>query len=193
MSEQFSLFDSAPPPSDRLFFGIYPDATTAEAITGQAQALRGARGLSGRPLATDRFHVTLHEIGVFAGLPRGIVDKALEAGALVAASPFDVVFDRAGSFNNRGANPFVLRGEAGLAALVAFQQVLGLAMARTGLGRQVSKTFTPHVTLLYDKALVPEVPIEAVGWTVSEFVLIHSLIGQTRHVPLGRWALARET
>ncbi|CAN5160092.1 2'-5' RNA ligase family protein [soil metagenome] len=189
MSEQFSLFDAAPPPTDRLFFGLYPDAATAEAIAGQARAFSGAHGLSGRPLAPDRFHVTLHEIGVFAGLPRGIVEKALEAGARVAASSFDVRFDRVGSFHNRGNNPFVLRGGEGLSALTIFQQALGLAMGKAGLGRQVSKTFTPHVTLLYDNALVVETPIEPLGWTVSEFVLIHSLIGQTRHVPLGRWTL----
>lgn len=189
MSEQFSLFDSAPPPSDRLFFGLYPDAATAELIAGQARALRGALGLSGRPLPTDRFHVTLHEIGVFAGVPRGIVDRALEAGARVAASSFDVTFDRVGSFHNRGNNPLVLRGGEGLAALTAFQQALGLAMGKAGLARQVSKTFTPHVTLLYENALVPEAAVEPVGWRVSEFVLIHSLIGQTRHVPLGRWTM----
>lgn len=189
MPEQFSLFDAEPPPTDRLFFGVYPDAATAERIAEQARTLRSAQGLRGQPLATDRFHVTLHEIGVYAGLPRGIVDKALDAGAKVAAAPFEVGFDRVGSFNNRGNNPFVLQGGEGLGDLVAFQRALGLAMAGAGLGRQVARSFTPHVTLLYDPLLVAEGAIPPIRWTVSEFVLIHSLVGQTRHIPLARWTL----
>lgn len=191
MSDQFSLFAEAPPPRDRLFFGVYPDAATAERIAERARALRSAHGLKGQPLASDRFHVTLHEIGVYAGLPRGVVDKALDAGAKVAAAPFEAAFDRAGSFNNRGANPFVLQGGEGLGGLIALQRALGLAMAGAGLGRRVAKTFTPHVTLFYDSALVADAAIAPIGWTVSEFVLIHSLIGQTRHIPLARWTLGR--
>ena len=189
MPEQFSLFDAEPPPTDRLFFGVYPDARTAERIAEQARTSRAAQGLRGQPLATDRFHVTLHEIGVYAGLPRGIVDKALDAGAKVSASAFEVGFDRVASFNNRGNNPFVLQGGEGLAELIAFQRALGLAMAGAGLGRQVARSFTPHVTLLYDPLLVTEAGIPPIRWTVTEFVLIHSLIGQTRHVPLARWTL----
>ena len=71
----------------------------------------------------------------------------------------------------------------------AFQKALGLSMAHAGLGKQVARQFNPHVTLLYDRALAPEAPVEPVSWTVSEFVLIHSLLGQTRHIVLGRWAL----
>jgi 2'-5' RNA ligase len=31
--------------------------------------------------------------------------------------------------------------------------------------------------------------VEPIRWTVREFVLVHSLLGQTRHVPLARWSL----
>lgn len=189
MSDQFSLFGEEPPPRDRLFFGVYPDPATAERIAGQARASRSAHGLRGQPLDIDRLHVTLHEIGIYAGLPRGVVDKALEAGAKVSAAPFGVTFDRVGSFNNRGNNPFVLQGGEGLGDLIAFQRALGLAMAGAGLGRQVARSFTPHVTLLYDPMLVADAAIPPIGCTVREFVLIHSLIGQTRHVPLARWTL----
>ncbi len=179
------------PPSDRLFFGIFPEAPVAEAIAGRARDLKGRLNLSGAPLTPDRFHVTLHHIGDYAGLPRGIVAQALEAGAAVAATsaPFDVTFDKAASFNNRGNNPFVLQGGEGLADLHAFQKTLGLAMAHAGLGKQVARQFNPHVTLLYDRGLAPETAVEPVSWPVSEFVLIHSLLGQTRHIVLGRWPL----
>ena len=37
---------------------------------------------------------------------------------------------------------------------------------------------------------VPSVPWLAVGWRTREFVLVHSLLGQTVHMPLARWTLA---
>ncbi len=178
------------PPSDRLFFGIFPEAPVAEAIAGRARALKASLGLSGAPLTPDRFHITLHHIGDYAGLPRGIVTQALEAGETASsAAPFTVRFDKAASFNNRGNNPFVLQGGEGLSELNAFQKALGLSMAHAGLGKQVARQFNPHVTLLYDRALAPDTPVDSVSWTVSEFVLIHSLLGQTRHIVLGRWPL----
>lgn len=178
------------PPSDRLFFGVFPEPAVAETIAGRARDLRGRLGLSGAPLTPERLHVTLHHIGDYAGLPRGIVAQALEAGeAASSAAPFGVTFDKAASFNNRGNNPFVLQGGEGLLALHDFQKALGLSMARAGLGKQVARQFNPHVTLLYDRALAPETPVEPVSWGVSEFLLIHSLLGQTRHIVLGRWPL----
>ena len=188
MSDQFSLFAPAPA-TDRLFFAIFPDPATAAGVARRAGQLRTAQGLDGRPLAADRFHITLHHLGDHAGVRRDIVAMATEAAEAVAASPFDVTFDRAGSFHNGGNNPFVLQGGEDLEALKAFQRALGLAMARAGLGRLMSKTFTPHVTLLYDRRLVAEQPVEPVTWTVGDFTLVHSRLGRTEHVPLARWTL----
>jgi len=76
-----------------------------------------------------------------------------------------------------------------LDALKAFQRDLGLAMARAGLGKLADKSFTPHVTMLYDKRLVAEQAISPITWTVRGFTLIHSLLGRSEHVPLARWTL----
>ncbi len=192
MPEQSFLpgFEAAPRPTDRLFFAIYPDATTAAQIAALAQQLRTQHGLQGKPLKPERFHITLHHLGDYAGLPQDLVAAASMAGASVAAAPFDVTFDRAASFTSTPRNrPFVLRGDGGLAALVAFQQSLGEALKKTVLGRWAKPGFTPHVTLLYDDRSVPEQAVPPVAWTAHEFVLLHSLIGQTLHVPLARWPL----
>ncbi|OOG39847.1 2'-5' RNA ligase family protein [Polaromonas sp. A23] len=183
-------FDASPHLTDRLFFAIFPDAGTATQIAGLAQQLREEHGLRGKPLKTERFHVTLHHLGDYAGLPQDLVDVACAAAASIAAAPFDVTFDRAASFSTAPRNrPFVLRGGDGVASLIAFQQTLGDALKKTVLGRWAKPAYTPHVTLLYDDRGVPEQPVPAVSWTASEFVLIHSLIGQTLHVPLARWPL----
>uniref|UniRef100_B0SWI1 2'-5' RNA ligase n=1 Tax=Caulobacter sp. (strain K31) TaxID=366602 RepID=B0SWI1_CAUSK len=188
MSDQLSLF-AAPPVTDRLFFAIFPDPATAAGIAHRAAQLRAAHALSGRPLAPERFHVTLHHLGDHAGVRRDIVAMASEAAEMIATPAFDVTFDRAASFHNGGNNPHVLQGGEGLDALKAFQRDLGLAMARAGLGRLADKSFTPHVTMLYDPRLVAEQAVAPVTWRVAGFTLVHSLLGRTEHVPLQRWAL----
>jgi len=192
MPEQLGLpgFDAAPRPTDRLFFAIFPDAEAAARIAGLAGRLRADQGLKGRPLRPERFHITVNHLGDYVGLPQGVVAAASEAAAAIAAPPFDVEFDRVESFRGRlGNRPLVLRGGDGLAALAAFQQALGAAMMKTGLGRWVERSFTPHVTLLYDDLAVDEQAVEPVRWTVREFVLIHSLLRRTQHIPLARWPL----
>jgi RNA 2',3'-cyclic 3'-phosphodiesterase len=197
MSDQPSLpgFEAAPQrPTDRLFFAIFPDADAAARIAQLALQLRAEHGLHGTPLKPERFHVTLHHLGDYAGLQPGIVAMASQAAAGVARQPFgpgfELLFDHAASFCSTPRNrPFVLRGGDGLAAVMAFQQALGIEMTKAGLGRWAKPAYTPHVTLLYDDRCVAEQTVEAIGWTAHEFVLVHSLIGQSRHVPLARWPL----
>jgi 2'-5' RNA ligase len=192
MPEQSFLpgFDAAPRLTDRLFFAIYPDAAAAAQMAQLAQQLRTEHGLQGKPLKPERFHVTLHHLGDHDGVPRDLVEVARAAAANVTAAPFDITFDHVASFSSAPRNrPFVLRGDGGLAALVAFQQSLGEALKKTVLGRWVKPGFTPHVTLLYDDRSVPEQAVPPVSWTAHELVLVHSLIGQTLHVPLARWSL----
>lgn len=185
MTAQLSLFGAAPVVTDRLFFAVFPDAQTAARLAVLARDLRAALGLTGTPLAMERFHVTLHHLGDYDGLPRDRVAQARQAGGALSAAPFEVSFDRAGSFGR----PFVLQGEDGLADIRAFQKTLGLAMAGAGLGRQVETAFTPHLTLFYDPKVAPTRPVTPIAWTVNELVLVHSLQGKTQHIALDRWAL----
>ena len=194
MSEQFLFegFDAAPAPTDRLLFLIYPDVEAAAGIARRAPDLRAEHGLSGRPVAQDRLHITLNHLGDHAGVPRDMVALAREAAGTLRASPFDVAFDRVVSFGGKPGNlPFVMRGGDGLVELLAFQQALAAAMRKTGsrIGKWAETNFTPHVTLLYDAKSVAEQAIAPMAWTVREFVLVHSLVGQTRHVVLDRWPL----
>ena len=191
MPEQLALtgFDAQPQLTDRLFFALFPDAATAERMAGRALALRAEHGLRGQPLHTERLHVTLHHLGDYAGLPRGVTGMAREAAAMVKAEPFELRFDRVLSFKRASKLPFVLRGDEGLAAVTQFQQQLGAAMKRVGLGKWVQAAYTPHVTLLYDDHAVAGQATDPIAWTAQEFVLVHSLIGKTVHLPLARWPL----
>jgi 2'-5' RNA ligase len=191
--EQLTLegFDPPPRPTDRLFFALLPDASAAQRIATLAKQLKAEHGLRGRPHATSRLHVTLHFFGDHVGLPQALVDGLTAAARELRHAPFDVVFDHVVSFGGRPRKrPFVLRGsDEGLAALMGLRSALADALVRHGLGQLVDARFTPHVTLLYDDQLRPVQPVEPIRWHVQEFVLVDSLLGQTRHVPLARWPL----
>ncbi|MFI5446030.1 2'-5' RNA ligase family protein [Polaromonas sp. UC242_47] len=183
-------FDPEPQASDSLFFAIFPDAAAAARIAQLAQQLRGEQGLHGKPLKTERFHVTLHHLGNYVGLPQELVTLAGEAAASVLIPPFEVAFDRAGSFTSAPRHrPLVLRGGEGLMALSAFQHALGVALVQSGLQRWAKPGYTPHATLLYDDRSVAEQAVETIAWMAREFVLVHSQLGEGRYIPLGRWPL----
>lgn len=177
-------------PLHGLFYAIFPDPMTAASLMRLACHLRAKHGLSGPPLAANRFHITLHHFGHYHDLRRDFVEMAGEAAAKIVTPPFRVTFDRVLSFSRiTDDRPLVLRENSRATALKTFRQDLGIALTKTGLGRKVVRPFTPHVTLLYDQQDVVEQAVETIGWTVNEFALVHSLIGQTKHIVLGRWPL----
>lgn len=193
MSEKAPLGDYSQhtPPADSLFFAIFPDRRTAERIATLANRLRRDLALAGLPLKTERFHISLHHLGVYAGLPKNLVDAACEAASAVDARVFKAAFDYAMSFKVKKPRnrPLVLLGDDGVVGIEALRQKISVEMMKVGLRRWAASSFTPHMTLLYDDHLVGERPIETVEWTVREFVLVHSLVGQTKYIPIARWPL----
>jgi 2'-5' RNA ligase len=194
MSAQSSFpgFDE-PKATDRLFLALFPPPEIALEIAGLAGRLRADHGLRGRPLEAARFHITLNHLGDYAGLPPDVIRQAGAAARKTAAgaAPFQVAFNRAESFAGKPrSRPLVLRGNDGLADLLAFQQTLGTALKLANLGQWAKGPYTPHVTLLYDDQLLPPTQVPAIGWTATEMVLVHSLLGETRHVHLERWPLS---
>lgn len=175
-----------------LFLGLFPDPGTATRIGKLAAGLRAANGLTGNPLANERFHVTVHFFGQFDRVPLEIVRRACAVSASVASGlkAFPVTFGRAGSFaGKRDRFPFVLRDHGDdNAPLVELHQRLGAGLRADGF-KNGSSRLTPHVTLLYDRRLVSEQPVEAVHWTATEVFLIHSHVGRSRYTILDRWPL----
>lgn len=178
-------------PVDRLFFAVFPDPAAAARIAAVTHALRAQHGLRGNPLRPERSHVTLHHLGDYAGLPPSVVAAAMHAASRAAAPAFNVIFDGVSSLAGRPGNrPLVLRGDdADTARLLALQRTLGEAMTAAGLGRHAERKFVPHVTLLYDDRMLAPQPVERIGWTVREFVLVHSLIGRGEYRILRGWPL----
>lgn len=172
-----------------VFFALYPDPNTAQRLGRLAWHLRSKHKLIGRPHADRRFHVTLHGIGDHAELPRHALAAIGEAVSAVTMPPFAVAFDRAMSFGRGRKRPLVLVGEDGVSGLLIFRHQLLTALRKIGFARGTEPPYNPHVTLLYDEDQIADQTVEEIRWTVREFVLVRSLYGQGRHLPLARWPL----
>ncbi len=172
----------------RLYLGAVPDLAARVKIDRLSGVLRRAHRFGGKPTQPDRLHVSLLFLGSFPGSPsQELVRIGHQVGAAVRMPRFDVVFDRTVSFRGSpGQRPFVLVGRDDSPPLQSLRQQMVETLRRTGLKGWARKAFTPHVTLWYGEREVDEHPIEPIGWTVREFVLIHSLRG---HTHLARWPL----
>lgn len=202
MPEQLLLpgIDPPPPPLRRrrgtakprerlprsLFFAILPPPEVAEAVAALAAQLDGAHALKAKLTDPDRLHVTLHHLGDYAAVPRKALQAALDAAAAVPPPAFEIAFDEAMRFDKSRA--FVLAGgePGGTAALVAFRQRLGEALADVGF--KPERGFTPHMTLAYTARKVAPQPVApAVRWHADAFVLFESHVGEHIYELRGRW------
>lgn len=173
-----------------LFFAIVPSSEDAQPFAQVGAELSRRHELQGRCLPPQNFHVSLHAVAGYADkIPRSDIDAARAAAARVAWPGLTLVFDHAGSFMNRkdpDDNAFVLRCDALSAkALAERRRVLGMELRRVGLKPQASST--PHMTLIYDRHLVPAHPIEPLRWTAMRFSLILSHQRLGHHQRLGDW------
>jgi 2'-5' RNA ligase len=179
-----------PSQKDRIFFAALPDKETAARIHALAETLKQANKFDGNLILPEHLHVTLFHLGDWASLPEEIVRLAKEAAALVDVPAFDVTFQRSESFrNSTGIYPFVLTGDE--TQWRALHAGLGGALKRVGLGGATQGAFKPHITLTRDRLRATPNPLAPIRWTVKDFVLIHSLLGKTTHIHLGRWPLTR--
>ena len=181
------------PTQHAIMFLAYPRPSDAAEISSRNHRFRNRAGLNGRPLRADRLHITLFSLGIYPAVPEELVAKAGKAAAMVASPPVEIAFDRLESFTRKSADrPLVLTAADGLRPLRRFREEFAMALIDVGLGRFAKTSFNPHMTLLYDRRAVAPRTIEPVRWTMTEFVLVDSLRGQTRHVPLARWGLRGE-
>lgn len=169
------------PATDRLFFAVLPDAETAGQIAERTTRWRADHGLRGKALKPEHFHVTLcHVADMESAPPEALLEALAEQASVLSMPSFRVEFDRVMSFNN-GA--FVLSGDETTIGLEVLQQRLSDALDPSP---RPARRFTPHLTLLRDQRRIAEQPVERIGWTAREVVLVHSLLGQTIHRHVAR-------
>jgi RNA 2',3'-cyclic 3'-phosphodiesterase len=173
-----------------IFLAVQPPPSATACISKLAWHMREKRGLAGKPLRPRCFHVSLLPVGYHGRLRLGTLAAVIEAVSSVGMPRFRVGFDCVMSFRNKDKHPLVLRGDDGVSGLILLREKLVAAtLDIPGVSPNARNGFTPHLTLLYDEQQVREEPVEEIGWTVNEFVLIHSIYGQSEHRVLKRWPL----
>lgn len=174
-----------------VFLAALPDATMSANTEVIVRDVCRRLQLTATPIPPERLHVSLLSIGGFSGsCPPTVIDAALRAAATVSMAPFRVAFDRVASFSaGHGRQALVLTGEGdGVAGFVRLGRELRQAMMKAGLRLPRQSGSSPHLTMMYESRTC-DFPIEPIGWTVSRFVLVDSLVGQSQHVHLGQWSL----
>ncbi len=185
------------PISGSVWPGIFRAQTGTIRCPGRTQidyaprALRRKHGLTCNPMQPHLLHMTLLHVGDRPGLQQSALERPLEIAAGMSARPFDIIFDRAKSLSNPGRKkPFLLIPSKPSSGLLLFQRELLTSMKNAGLIHRRPPAFTPHVTLVWDFASVDDTPLdETITWTVREFQLIFSHVGQSNHECLGSWSL----
>lgn len=167
-------------PRNRLFYALRPSPLARNLIGVQRDQL----GLAESLVENDRLHITLGITEDFTRQPYAEMKRLIEIGAQVSAAPVPVRLDRISG----GNETIALRPSRRIDALAELGQKLQQGLAHAGLLRD-AWDFHPHVTLLYRKGRPFTRTIPAIGWDATDFVLIHSMLGEHRHVELGRWPL----
>jgi 2'-5' RNA ligase len=190
MDQQLS-FLQRDPTLHNVFFAALPDPATVSSTRQTAGSVRQCLRTTTTLIAPERLHVTLLPVGGFSGsYPRAVIDAAMLAARTVSMAPFKVEFDRIATFSGgRGKQALVLTGnDDAVAGFVMLQKAPSQAMAKTGLRLRQPSGFSPHLTMMYANQRL-DCPIQPISWTVNRFVLVDSLVGQSRHVHLGQWPL----
>ncbi|MES2282745.1 MAG: 2'-5' RNA ligase family protein [Pseudomonadota bacterium] len=188
--------DHAPSPRpgiDNVFFALIPEGSVGTlAIDIQTAYLRQ---LGPKPylVPQDCLHVSLLDIGIKKNLVlrsfESTIAMAKEAAGKLQMDPFEVVFDQALSFGGKAAlKPFVLQMGEGRTQVLELCKKFKLCLAMAGVHSD-DKATTPHMTLARSVESIPVIDLEPVRWTAARLVLVHSVVGETRHIHLQDWPL----
>jgi len=171
-----------------LFFALVPPRDARPAIERLGLRLQQAHHLRGQRIGQDRLHVTLAPVFAPNRSLTDTVARARSVASQIQYGRFPVCFEWSESFClRRDRHPFVLRGDAGVRSLLGFRDEMHAKLVRAGF--RVPRSYTPHVTLIWADRPVEANPIAPIHWTVRDFALVLSVVGEARHTHVGCWPL----
>lgn len=151
----------------RLFFGIWPDRNTRDALVKIQQELSARKGRLTYP---DDLHLTLNFLGSVDAERQSCVEAAAER---VTGEPFEIRLERTGFWSRSRifwCGP--LQTPAPLAALFESlqRQLLGCRF------EPEQRPYKAHITLMRDAPVLPSGPLDSpAAWICDRFVLAESL------------------
>lgn len=166
----------------RLFFALYPPELVARRMANWSVHRFGPHGV---PVPAERLHVTLDILDDENVFPREAAERLIEASPAVAADPFFIEFDQV----SRGGGSIALRPRLRNAAIRELVGRIAQVREAAGVAGRAGYRFNPHVTLMYRDGTPFAEMVTPFAWEAREFVLVHSLVGRTRHIRLGSWPL----
>jgi 2'-5' RNA ligase len=174
----------AKPETARLFFALWPDATTCARLDKVARRLHGMCG--GRCTRAETIHLTLAFLGEVE-LAR--IDELRQLAGEIQAQAFTLRLTHSGWWrHNRIA--WVAPDETP-AELAQLADELKKGLGNAGF-RLEARAFVPHITLLRKANCKNEaLPGEAIEWHAGDFVLVRSVLGVrgAAYEVVGRWPL----
>lgn len=151
----------------RLFFGLWPDPATRDALRRATRAL--VRHCGGKPVPAENFHLTMAFLG---DVPDEQVEGIRSAAAGCRLEPLTLCLERIGHFSV----PQVLwiGPSETPEPLVRLASDLWRALAPVGL-RPQARPFHAHITLARKVVEIPEMTaVRPVQWPVTGFSLLES-------------------
>jgi 2'-5' RNA ligase len=170
--------------TQRLFFALWPDASTSDALTTLAQQVAVASG--GRPTTPGNIHLTLAFLG---DQPRRVARELSAAAAQISAPAFDLVLDSVDCWRKNAV------AWAGVQSVPPPLWELQQAIIRTLLGSGLEpeqRPFAVHITLARRIAAAVRRPIAPpLVWHVTGFALVASELDPkgARYRVLSNWPL----
>lgn len=164
----------------RLFFALWPDAETKQALAVVSQSL-SEKGI--KPVMPENLHVTLAFLGTVNSEQATFLQEQAKG---IQCQPFELCFDRLEYWRK----PRVLCLSAretpvALADLAGDLTKLGL---ECGLAMD-ARPYVPHVTLAKKAGKAVELDFAPVFWQANAFVLAESVSqpGGVHYEPVNRW------
>ena len=157
-------------PARRLFFALWPDQFTRQALVRTTQA--AVQRVGGRAVPPRNYHITLAFLG---NQPIALFDRIVAAGRQVSAPPMELWLD---AFDCWPRPRVFWFGPAKFPpALASLSADLWAQMEILGLPRD-QRALRPHLTLARKVQRLPELAAPTpVQWPVSAFTLIESISG----------------
>ena len=174
--------------TQRLFFALWPDASTSDALAALARQVAAESG--GRPTAPGSGHLTLAFLG---DQPRRIARELSAAAARISAPSFDLVLDSVDSWRK---NAIAWAGVQSVPLpLVELQQKIARSLLASGLEAE-ERPFAVHVTLARRITAAVRHPLAPpLLWHVTTFALVASELDAAgaRYRVLSSWPLAQRS
>ena len=167
-------------PRHRLFFALRPPDAAAPYFVEEQRCFG-----PGRLVRTNIRIFTTAILDDYPAYPSAAVKRMIAAADAIAADRFPIVLDQVAA----SPHTVVMCPSEPLREFGAFHRLLANSVRGAGLKTRAGWRFSPHVTLLYRHGASLREWTDALSWTATEFVLIHSLVGLTRHEILARWPL----